>query len=278
MHILIADADEETRLVLAEAVAAVDPSATVAEVRDGTGLRRALAGTVPDIVFADTVLPETDGASVLTWRRGPGATSVLVLVADLPTPSWPTIARRLDAYDVLLKPLGTQGVARVLQAATYLRREISLLLVEPSARTRQLAWSALDRATFRFVVTEAADGAAAVRAARRQAYDLVLIGTALPDITALEACCRIDALGTGARIVLAGLPETAPTPGQLTLFGARAFLPMPFSAAHVDGMVYDAFGLWRPYVLKALREEEVRRADTDRPWTAAAAHGLGLPA
>ncbi len=264
MHILIADADEETRLVLAEAIAALDPSATVAEVRDGPGLRRALAGRPPDILFADTVLPETDGAAVLTWRQGPGAHCVLVLVADLPTPSWPTIARRLDAYDVLLKPIGTQGVGRVLQAATLLSRQLSLLLVEPSARTRQLAWSALDRATFRFVVTEAPDGATAVRAAKRQAFDLVLIDTALPDIPALEASCRIDALGTGARIVLAGPPEAAPTPGQLTLFGASAFLPMPFSPAHVDGMVYDAFGLWRPYVLKALREAELSRAAAER--------------
>jgi DNA-binding NtrC family response regulator len=276
MHILIADADEETRLVLAEAITAVDPDATVAEVRDGTGLRRALAGRPPDIVFADTVLPETDGAAVLTWRQGPGAASVLVLVADLPTPSWPTIARRLDAYDVLLKPLGTQNVSRVLQAASLLSRQLSLLLVEPNARTRQLAWSALDRATFRFVVTEAADGAAAVRAAKRQSYDLVLIDTALPDISALEASCRIDALGTGARIVLAGPPETAPTPGQLSLFGACAFLPMPFTAAHVDGMVYDAFGLWRPYVLTALRQEEVRRAATGRPVIAGL--GAGVPA
>lgn len=276
MHILIADADEETRLVLAEAIAAVEPSATVAEVRDGTGLRRALAGRTPDIIFADTILPETDGAAVLAWRQGPGTASVLVLVADLLTPSWPSIARRLDAYDVLLKPLGAQGVGRVLQAATLLRRELTLLLVEPSARTRQLAWSALDRATFRFVVTEAADGAAAVRAARRQAYDFVLIDTMLPDISAFEASCRIDALGTGARIVLAGSPEAAPTPGQLTLFGACAFLPMPFTAAHVDGMVYDAFGLWRPYVLKALREEEARRAAAER--TQIAERTLGLPA
>ncbi len=45
---------------------------------------------------------------------------MIVLVADLLAARWPTIARRLNAYDVLLKPLGQRNVRHVLQAAAFL--------------------------------------------------------------------------------------------------------------------------------------------------------------
>jgi CheY-like chemotaxis protein len=259
MNILVADADEETRLTLVEAIAAIAPSARVTEASHGAELRAALAGTPPDILFIDTILPDTDGRMVTSWREGAGAGCVVVLVADLLASRWSSVARLLDAYDVLLKPVSARSVGHVLQAVPLLRRDLTVLLVEPGERTREVARQMLGATAFRFRIAEAAEGRAAVKAARAQAFDLVIIGSAIPDMPASEAACRLDALATGARIVIAGSAVEEPSAAQLALFGVSAYLRMPFDATDLDRLVYGIFGLWRPYLLDALRSETLRR-------------------
>ncbi len=232
-------------------------------------MRAALAGEAPDILFIDTILPDTDGRTITAWREGKGARSVVVLVADLLSARWSGVARVLDAYDVLLKPLSPRNVGHVLQAAAVLCRELTLLLVEPGHRTRVLARQMLETTTFRFRVSEAMDGKTAVRLAKEQTkqqaadggaagFDLAILGSSIPDMPVSEAACRLDALGAGTRIVIAGGAAEEPSAAQLALFGAKAFLRMPFDAADLDRLVYETFGLWRPYVLEALRSESLR--------------------
>lgn len=263
MNILIADADEETRLALVEAIAGLAPESRITEASNGADLRSALSGPAPDILFIDTILPDTDGRMVTTWRAGPGADSVVVLVADLLTSRWSTVARVLDAYDVLLKPLSHRNVGHVLQAAVLLRRNLAVLLVEPGHRTRELARQMLGMTAFRFTVSEAFEGRTAVREAKARAFDLVIVGSSIPDMPATEATCRLDALDTGARLVIAGGAAEEPSAAQLALFGAHAFLRMPFAAPDIDRLVYQTFGLWRPYLLEALRSETLQR-DVER--------------
>lgn len=259
MKILIADADEETRLALVEAIAAADPAAQVTEASQGAELRAALAEPAPDILFIDTILPDTDGRMVSAWREGAGARCVVVLVADLLASRWSAVARLLDAYDVLLKPLSPGNVRHVLQAAPVLRRDLSLLLVEPGQRTRDIIRQMLGATAFRFHVTDAADGRAAVKAAKARAFDLAIVGPAIPDMPPSEAACRLDALGTQTRIVMAGAAAEEPSAARLALFGARAYLRMPFDANDLDRTIYGVFGLWRPYLIEAVRSESLRR-------------------
>ncbi|WP_342167111.1 response regulator [Methylobacterium sp. SD21] len=261
MNILIADADEETRLTLLEAIVAVLPDACVREATNGLELRRAIAETSPDILFIETILPGTNAEMITTWRAGAGAHSVIVLVADLLAARWPTIARRLNAYDVLLKPLGQRNVRHVLQAAAFLCRELTLLFVEPGAKTRQVAQQIFAATSFRFRVIEAQDGRSAVKVAATQAIDLVVIGPSIPDMPPSEVACRIDAHGTGARIVMVVGSNEDMSASKLSLFGASTTLRLPFTATDIDRAVYETYGLWQPYLLEALRKEYERHED-----------------
>jgi len=150
MNILIADPDEETRLTLLEAIVAVLPNASVRVVINGFELQRAIAEISPDILFIDTILPGTNADMITTWRTTSGVHSVIVLVADLLVARWSAIARRLHAYDVLLKPLGQRNVRHVLQAAAFLCRDLTLLFVEPGSKTRQVAQHIFAATSFRF--------------------------------------------------------------------------------------------------------------------------------
>lgn len=260
MNIVIADADEETRLALSEAITIIQPEARIAQACDGRALQAALAGAAPDIVFIDTIFPGTDAAMIMAWRETVGAEAVVVLVADLLADRWSLIAKCIDAYDVVLKPLNAQCVRRILNAATLLRRGLRLLLVEPNDRTRNLTNQILDQCLFKVSIVATEGGAAALRAARLQTYDLVLISFSVTDVPALEVACRIDALQPGTKIIMMGRQAAALTSAQLTLFGAHAFLPMPFSVADIERLIYTVFDLWQPYLLKAVREEEAKQA------------------
>lgn len=255
MNILIADADEEARLTLSEAIVAVIPDAVVREVTNGVELQRAIATRNPDIVFIDTTLPGTNAETIMAWRETAGVGSVVVLVADLLKARWPSIARRLNAYDVLLKPLNEGNVRNVLQATAFLCRKLTLLLVEPGSKTRQVAQQAFAAASFRFRVIEAQDGRSAVKSATTHPVDLVVIGPSVPDMPPSEVACRIDALGTGARIVMIVGQNDSPSATKLSLFGASTFLRLPFTSMDVDRLVYETYGLWQPYLLEALRKE-----------------------
>lgn len=249
MEILIADADEEARLALFEAIVGLLPDARVREATNGFELRAAIADASPDILFIDTILPDTSAEMVMTWRDGVGARSVVVFVADLLTARWPAIARRLNAYDVLLKPLDQRKVSHVLQAAAFLGRDLTLLLVEPGLKTRHITRQILDSASFRFQVTEAEDGRGAIRKAAARRFDLALIGPSIPDMPPSEVACRIDALETGVRMAMVVRPKDDQQAAKITLFGATTVLHLPFSSTDIDRLVYETFGLWRPYLL-----------------------------
>lgn len=256
LTVLVADADEETRCVLVEAVAALDPGARIIEACDGRDLAAALGREPVDLVFVDVILPGTDAGALLTWRerRGPGA--MIILVSDLLAPRWPSVARLVGAYDVLLKPLSERHVAHVLAASRIIARRLRLLVVEPHAATRALIRRLLRESHFSFEIVEAERGAEALRAARLGSFDVALIEAGLPDIPALEVACQVSDRQGHARILLTGFAAAAVPVRQLETFGACGYLRKPFSFADVDRAIHDAFGLWHPYLVKALQAEE----------------------
>ena len=76
-----------------------------------------------------------------------------------------------------------------------------VLLVDDHPGFRREAQLALAEAGFE-VVGEAPDGAEGVRAAARQAPDLILLDIALPDANGIDLVAPIRAAAPGARIVL----------------------------------------------------------------------------
>ena len=256
LTVLVADADEETRLALVEAIAANDPDARIVEACNGRELAAALAGEPVDLVFVDVILPGTDAAALRDWRAGHGAGGMIVLVSDLLAPRWPSVARLVGAYDVLLKPLSERHVGRVLAASRVIRRNLRPLVVEPRAATRSLIRRLLRESHFSFEVVDAERGGVALRAARLGGFDVAMIEAELPDLPALEVACQVSDRHPDAKILLMGFSNAAVPARQLDTFGACGYLRKPFSFADVDRAIHDAFGLWHPYLVKALQAEE----------------------
>lgn len=260
--IVIADADEEVRLAVAEAVALAAPQAKLVEIADGAGLKRLLKSQPVDLLFIDTILPSTDGFDLLEWRQQAGAESMVVIMSDLLAPQWPSTAQRVSAYDVLLKPMSNVQVSRIVEAQRTLSRRLNLLVVDPSRETQTLIRRLLRESQFRFDISEAVGGRQAVALAKEAPVDLALVANELPDFPALEVACRINGKHPEARIVLTGRSVEEGVVRQFSTFGISGFLAKPFGFAEIDKILHEAFGLWRPYLLAVLHEEQRRLLDS----------------
>ncbi|UMY18036.1 response regulator [Methylobacterium organophilum] len=258
LKIVIADADEEVRLAVSEAAVAAAPDAQVTEIADGRALETVLAGGGIDILFIDSILPRMDGLNLVTWSEAQGGNCLIVLVTDLLSPQWPFVAKRIGAYDVVLKPLRASHVGRVVEASRVLRRKLSLLVADPGRETRALIGRLLADSRFRFEICEVTGGREALRMIERTTIDLAFVETNLPDFPALEVACRLNDRHPEAKIILSGRTIDPGLTRQFSTFGISGFLQKPFGFAEIDKMLHEAFGLWRPYLINALHAEERR--------------------
>ncbi|AWN48667.1 response regulator [Methylobacterium terrae] len=259
LSILIADADETMRRILVATIREEAPTVAITEVTDGIALEQAVSAQHYDLVFLDVVLPQTNGAAVARWRAGTGPRSMVILLSDLLSPRWPTIATHLGAYDVLLKPIGSRQIRNALAAADVTRRTLTMLIVDPSRASRAVIRRLLDQSHFSFDILESEGGRRAINIARSRPLDLAIIEMSLPDFSALEVACQIQDKQNDVKLIMMGVglsPETS----RFDTFGVSGLLNKPFNFVDVDKAVHTAFDLWHPYLIKALQAEQAKRS------------------
>lgn len=99
----------------------------------------------------------------------------------------------------------------------------SVLIVDDHPSFRASARRMLEASGYA-VVGEAADGAAALAAARELAPDLVLLDVQLPDISGFEVAARLAELGAGAEVVLTSSRDAAEYGDEVDESPARGFI------------------------------------------------------
>lgn len=100
----------------------------------------------------------------------------------------------------------------------------TVLIVDDNARFRVRARRWLEADGY-VVVAEAADGAAALDAARRLRPGLVLLDIQLPDMSGIEVAERLSRQADSPDVVLTSTHDEADFGERLTRCGARGFVP-----------------------------------------------------
>jgi DNA-binding response OmpR family regulator len=114
MATIVVAEDEPTILEAVAAVLAEDGHA-VLSVRDGLTARELLAGTRPDAVVTDVMMPGLDGPDLVRWMRArPALRHVPVILASAAT--WPALDG-LGPVTFLPKPFDLDELRAVVGAA-----------------------------------------------------------------------------------------------------------------------------------------------------------------
>jgi DNA-binding NarL/FixJ family response regulator len=100
----------------------------------------------------------------------------------------------------------------------------TLLIVDDHPGFRSLARKLLEAGGFE-VVGEAANGHAAVAAARQLRPDMVLLDIKLPDIDGFEVTARLGDGGAGPVVVLTSTRDRVDYGARVEQSGARGFIP-----------------------------------------------------
>jgi diguanylate cyclase (GGDEF)-like protein len=117
MHILIADDDPATRLLVCAAVEGLGHRCTVAE--DGDGAWRAYQAETPDAVITDWQMPGMDGTALVQAIRsdGDGRYSYVMVLTGAADEDAARTTMQAGADDLLHKPLDPAQLERKLIAA-----------------------------------------------------------------------------------------------------------------------------------------------------------------
>lgn len=127
------------------------------------------------------------------------------------------------------RPPAAQGVSGVDAVAAEHRQrrrngETSILLVDDQPAFRSVARSMFERDGAFKVISEAADGADAVRKADEHSPDVVVMDIRMPVMTGIEAARRILARRPETNVVLISMGAESEYPRLARQIGARAFI------------------------------------------------------
>jgi DNA-binding response OmpR family regulator len=230
------------------------PGVEVIQVHEGPDVLAALQDDDIQIAIIDQRTPRLDGESVYQWGTEQGRRGLLLISATRLKERWPAISYNVRAYDTILKPIRRPRADTILETYRRLQTPGRALVVDSTFATARMVVGLLRQSRFEFAVEETASGGDALRLAQLDRFDVVLVSTQLEDMPGVELASRLSVMPDAPRIVLMGYPHDRATMTESALesFGAHAYVRMPFAPHEVDAALHTAFGLWRPYLAKAL--------------------------
>jgi CheY-like chemotaxis protein len=186
----------------------------------------------------------------------PHLRTVFVLLSDKLVSSWPEIASQVRAYEVLLKPAGQVRVEKLVGVLQRMKTPARVLIAIENQASAVVVSRMFEAARFTLIpdVVERAD---VVLRRIEQAYDFVLLDTALPDMMGIEVAARIRARDPRLGIIMTGR-GAFPAESFLRELGVSAYLRQPFDALALENALHKVFGLWQPYLQSALMRSRAR--------------------
>jgi CheY-like chemotaxis protein len=252
LTVLLADPSREVREGMELAARASLPGANVQAVATGTEALGILRSTHVDALIIDVAMPGMTAPDVVLEARKENKRPFLILTSALVLPNWAMMATELSAYEYLKKPFLMEDIEGLLRTYGRMREPTRLLIADAGDTTRAMVRKVVSASRFEVDVHETDNGGHALKLARIQPFDAVLIDSNLNGINGLETACQLQSLHPDLTVV-SMLPSNDGGLGQsLKHMGLNHFLRKPFFTRDIDMLLHSVHNLRRPYLMNAV--------------------------
>jgi CheY-like chemotaxis protein len=258
--VLIADASQVTRRVMAAVISTIVPAAKVLEAASGTEAFEILKTGSVAIAFVDMDLPDLNGAEAVARAREQGARPLVTLMAQEIKPGWERSSRDIEAYEFLEKPLEEEEIRQIIANYTRMKQPCRVLVADDSKAFRHLIRKVLAASRFGMGVDVVDNGELVIDLLRQQAYDVIFLDYDMPGLDGLEIACLIHEVCPSARVIMVSANHTEGIEKAARYFGVVEFLKKPFYATEVDRALHLAFDLPVPSLLESLSPQPIGEA------------------
>ena len=221
----------------------------IAETGDGQACLNLLERGDVDLAFVDVHMPSKSGLEAVWEARNQGVRTFVVLMSARGNARFIEVARRLHAYDFLLKPFKPQDIAAVVRSYIRLSSPRRALVVDDSATVRRVINKVLAACMFRIDFAEAPDGAAALARCEAGDIDIVFLDCNMPGLDGFDTLSRIVERHPHIKVVMISGEWNEEREHDALRRGAFAFLHKPFYPGDIDTVLHDIYGISSPHLV-----------------------------
>ncbi|MGA8497520.1 MAG: response regulator [Xanthobacteraceae bacterium] len=208
----------------------------IAECKSVAAACQAVAAGV-DLVFIDGAIANVATTQVVAVARAQRKPPFLVLLAA------PDLAiEPLTTDAVATKPMRLEQAQRLVERSMRVRIPSRVLLVDDSSTMRSIVRKILGATRFPFEVSEAAEGAVALKLAGEREFDIVFLDYNMPGFDGLETLAEFKRAKRRMTIVVMSSTQDATLAERVRAHGA-AFLKKPFFPADLEAVLTRHYGL-----------------------------------
>jgi DNA-binding NtrC family response regulator len=190
-----------------------------------------------DLVFIDGAIANVATTQVVAVARAQEKSPFLVLLAAPETAVEP-----LPTDAAAAKPVRIEEVRRLVERSMRVRIPSRVLVVDDSSTMRSIVRKILGATRFPFEVSEAAEGAAALKLAAEREFDIVFLDYNMPGFNGLETLAEFKRAKRRMTVVVMSSAPDASLAERVRLQRA-AFLKKPFFPADIEAVLTRHYGL-----------------------------------
>ena len=244
LKVLIADDSNAMHQLIRDAVPVEYPTYAV-HAYDGVECLDALDLGV-DLAFIDVHMPKMDGLEALWAARIAGNKTFVTLISGRATSRCIDLARKLDAYEFLIKPFGNDSIATIMETFRRISVPMRVLLVDDSQTVLTIMHKVLARSVFRLNIDEASSGDVAVARCEEDKFDVVFLDVNMPGLNGYETLARLVRIHPLTKIVMISGEHNTMSERKALELGAAAVMHKPFFPTEIDAVLHRLFGLQSP--------------------------------
>jgi DNA-binding NarL/FixJ family response regulator len=198
------------------------------------------------MAFIDVHMPRMSGMDALWAARIGGNKTFVTLITGRSNERCVELARKLDAYELLIKPFGKDDIESIARTYRLISSPMRVLLVDDSPTFLRIMRRVLDSSVFHLDISEERRGAAALERAAAEPFDIVLLDINMPGLNGLQTLAQFKRVRPDSKVVMISAEQDPALERAALSFGAAALMHKPLFTTEIDDVIHRLFGLRSP--------------------------------